>query len=114
MENENQKYTLDDFIKMCDSDKVFRELKKADREAYVARIIDGLTKLEAHIGRDLTEYESIAVFDIAEEFTPKDGNGKHWVEELLPLPYAWKIYEARRKIILDRFCKLLRNEEEQV
>jgi len=111
MKNETQKYTLDDFIKKCEFEDTFRKLKKADKEAYLARIIDGLAKLEAHIGRDLTEYEAIAVFDIAEEFSPKDEKGNYWIKELLPFPYAWKIYEAKRKIILKRFQQLLELEQ---
>ena len=108
MKKETQKYTLDDFIKMCEFDNTFRKLKKAKKDEYDDMFDKAFEELEDFVGREVEKYEAYAVFDLVEEIMPKDGNGKYLINELPDLIWVWKIYEAKRNIILNRFQQLLK------
>jgi len=75
------------------------KLKLKKNEAIIDMSLFNLAK---HVGRKLTEDEEIEVLTIVDKITPKRKDGNYMVD-LLPFNYAWKIYEAKKDIGLDKF-----------
>ena len=111
MKKETEKYTLEDFIKKCEFEDTFRKLEKTKKEEYHDMFCKAFEELEDYVGREVEKDEAYAVFNLIEEIMPKDGNGKYLINELPDLIWVWKIYEAKRKIILKRFQQLLELEQ---
>ena len=80
------KYTLDDVIE-TEADE--EGMKQADTE-----IDHHLDLLQEYVGRELVASERRAVFDIVEEYSPKDEEGN--ITLYFSFIQAWKIHEQRR------------------
>lgn len=105
MKKQTPKYTFEDFLKNQNFENIFRELEDRRVEKNIEIIDENLKYLAEYVGRELTDYEENFILDIIDEYTPKDANGNYLID-ILPLDYAWEIYQAKRAIALERFCKL--------
>ncbi len=107
MKKQRRKYKLTDFLPQQAIDNFIQKQDEIKLQGKIEIIEDNLGDLAEYLGRDMIEAEELAILDIVDKYTPKDGDG-NYAFDLLPFEYAWKIYETELEKKRELLVKFLR------